>query len=68
VATVNEYVPRRFVLPEGRTKVLAWVRQQLRRSELTDEETIVELQYQIDRINELMGETDEIQSYFKAYA
>jgi hypothetical protein len=62
----NEYVPRRFVLPEGRTKVLGWVRQQLRRTELTDEETIVELQYQIDRIHYSLGETDEIQSYFKA--
>jgi len=62
----NEYVPRRFVLPEGRTKVLGWVRQQLHRSELTDDETVVELQYQIDHIKESLGETDEIQSYFKA--
>ena len=65
----NEYVPRRFVLPEGRSKVLSWVRGQLRRPELTDEETIAELEFQIARIEEDLGEWgefDEWNSFFKA--
>lgn len=46
----QEYVPGRFVAPTGREKVLQWVRKQIRRPELNDEETLVELKWQVDRL------------------
>ncbi|RYX83762.1 hypothetical protein EON83_13390 [bacterium] len=46
-----EYVPNRFVSQQSRAQVLSWVRSQLRRSELSDEETVRELQWQAERIH-----------------
>jgi hypothetical protein len=58
-----EYVPSRFVLPGGREQVLSWVRTQLRRPELTDSETIGELQWQVNRLRKSWGTTDDIDSW-----
>lgn len=55
-----EYVPSRFVLPGGREQVLSWVRTQLRRPELTDSETVGELQWQVSRLRKSWGPSDEI--------
>lgn len=61
----NEYVPRRFVLPEGQARVLAWVRTQLRRPELTDSETVGELLWQAERLKSAWGgELDSARSIF----
>ncbi len=57
-----EYVPGRFVLPGGREKVLAWVRIQLRRPELTAKETVVELQWQAEQIRREWP--DEVPAWF----
>ncbi|BCM92112.1 hypothetical protein IAD21_03991 [Abditibacteriota bacterium] len=46
-----EYVPARFVSEQSRAQVLGWVRAQLRRDELSDEETVRELQWQAERIH-----------------
>lgn len=51
----QEYVPGRFVLPQGREKVLSWVRTQLRRPELNEEETIGELRWQVERLRRNWG-------------
>lgn len=51
----QEYVPGRFVLPDGREKVLSWIRTQLRRPELTAEETLGELRWQAERIRKNLG-------------
>ena len=51
----HEYVPGRFVLPQGRERVLSWVRTQLRRPELTDEETLGELRWQVERLRKEWG-------------
>jgi hypothetical protein len=53
----QEYVPGRFVAPEGRQKVLSWVRDQLRRPELTDQETLGELCWQAERLRSYWGES-----------
>ncbi len=45
-----EYVPARFVSNQSRAQVLSWVRDQLGRSELSDEETVRELNWQVERI------------------
>jgi hypothetical protein len=45
-----EYVPARFVSRENRACVLNWVRSQLKRSELNDDETVRELQWHAERI------------------
>ena len=45
-----EYVPARFVSYDSRAQVLNWVRSQLRREELSDEDTVRELHWQIERI------------------
>lgn len=45
-----EYVPRRFVSEESRTQLLKWVRTQLGRPELSDEETVRELYWNVERI------------------
>lgn len=47
----QEYVPRRFVLPGGRDKVLVWVRERLYRPELTSAETLGELRWQAAQIS-----------------
>ena len=58
----REYVPARFVAPAGQEKVLRWIRGQLRRPELTDLETIGELQWQIERLHALWdGPRDALQ-------
>jgi hypothetical protein len=54
-----ECVPKRFVLPGGREKVLAWVRTKLRRPELTGEETERELWWQAERMLEACGADDD---------
>lgn len=54
-----EYVPARYVLPEGRERVLAWVRDQLHRQELTDKETVEELHWQANRIRESWGDNND---------
>ncbi|HEX8465395.1 MAG TPA: hypothetical protein VF627_12335 [Abditibacterium sp.] len=54
----QEYVPARFVLPAGRERVLIWVRGQLRRPELSDAETLGELQWQVERIAKQWHETE----------
>lgn len=46
----QEYIPGRFVLPGGREKILAWIRSLLRRPELNTQETLVELQWQVERM------------------
>ena len=53
-----ETVPRRFLLPDGREKVLNWVKGQLRRPELTLEETLQELWWRADLIRQESGEED----------
>lgn len=59
----QEYVPHRFVLPQGRERVLDWVRGQLRRPELTPTETLGELHWQIERLrsdwSDAWGDADE---------
>lgn len=47
----QEYIPRRFVLPGGREKVIAWVRKRLYRPELTNSETLCELHWQAAQIS-----------------
>ena len=54
-----EYVPTRFVKEDGRDRVLAWIRTQLRRPELTADETIVELRWQANRLRETWGTADQ---------
>ncbi|RYG74153.1 hypothetical protein EON80_02620 [bacterium] len=62
----QEYVPGRFVTPVGREKVLEWVRTQLRRPELNDEETIGELRWQVDRLRKSWGESrDDLHPKFE---
>jgi hypothetical protein len=59
----QEYIPNRFVTPLGRQNVLQWVRTQLRRVELTDEETLGELHWQIHRLrNSWESASDEPKS------
>ncbi|RYE43909.1 MAG: hypothetical protein EOP21_07425 [Hyphomicrobiales bacterium] len=45
-----EYVPARFVSNQSRTQVLSWVRSQLQRAELSDEETVRELNWRVEHI------------------
>ena len=52
----QEYVPQRFVLPNGREKVLQWACERLRRPELNATETLEELRWQAQRIS---GEWEE---------
>lgn len=47
----QEYVPHRFILPGGREKVIAWVRERLYRPELTAAETLHELRWQAEQIS-----------------
>jgi hypothetical protein len=56
---VEEYVPGRFLLPGGREKVLQWVREQLRRPELTPQETLRELWWHADRIRTELGDHND---------
>jgi hypothetical protein len=53
-----ESVPRRFLLPTGRDRVLIWVKAQLRRPELTPAETLRELWWRADLIRRESGEED----------
>jgi hypothetical protein len=45
-----EYVPARFVSSQCRAQVLGWVRSQLQRDELSDEETVCELNWRVEHI------------------
>ncbi len=54
-----EYVPHRFILPQGHEKVLAWVRGRLGRPELTAQETRNELRWQANRLNEVLVSRDD---------
>jgi hypothetical protein len=51
-------VPRRFVLPGGRDKVIVWVKKQLNRPELTPQETLRELYWRADLMRRESGEED----------
>ena len=51
-------VPRRFVLPGGRDKVIGWVKNQLNRPELTPRETIGELYFRAELMRQDSGEED----------
>ena len=53
-----ETVPRRFVLPGGREKILGWVKTQLHRPELTPRETLRELYWRADLMRRESGEED----------
>lgn len=53
-------VPRRFLLPQGREKVLGWVKLQLNRPELTPQETLNELLWRADLMRRESGEEDVI--------
>jgi len=53
-----ETVPRRFLLPGGRDRVLGWVKDQLRRPELTPQETLREMWWRADLIRRDSGEED----------
>lgn len=53
-----ETVPRRFVLPGGREKVLCWVKRQLHRPELTSSEALRELLWRAEMIRQESGEED----------
>lgn len=53
-----ETVPHRFVLPGGRERVLDWVKSQLRRPELTPQETLRELHWRADLMHRDSGEED----------
>jgi hypothetical protein len=53
-----ESVPRRFLLPTGRERVLSWVKTQLGRPELTPAETVRELWWRADLIRCEAGEDD----------
>jgi hypothetical protein len=51
-------VPRRFVLPGGRDRVIGWVKGQLNRPELTPQETLRELYWRADLMRRDSGEED----------
>lgn len=51
-------VPRRFMLPGGREKILDWVKKQLNRPELTPQETLNELYWRADLMRHDVGEDD----------
>lgn len=51
-------VPRRFLLPGGREKILSWVKTQLNRPELTPQETLTELYWRADLMRRDSGEED----------
>ena len=53
-----ECVPRQHLLPDGHKKVMSWIRSKLRRFELTDAETEVELWHQARRMMKECGHAE----------